>query len=72
MGFTEDALALTFAERHARALRYIAAWGKWLAWPGSHWEIENTLAVFDMARMIMREPAQWFKERDKPPPNYHC
>jgi putative DNA primase/helicase len=55
--FSEDRLALRFADRHGKDLRYVAAWGKWLAWTGTHWEIENTLAVFDMARKICREVA---------------
>jgi putative DNA primase/helicase len=55
--FSEDRIALRFAERHGNDLRYVAAWGKWLAWTGTHWEIENTLAVFDTARKICREAA---------------
>jgi putative DNA primase/helicase len=55
--FSEDRLALRFADRHGNDLRYVAAWGKWFAWTGTHWEIENTLAVFDMARTICREAA---------------
>jgi putative DNA primase/helicase len=55
--FSEDRLALRFAERHGSDLRYVSAWGKWLAWTGTHWKIENTLAVFDMARKICREAA---------------
>jgi putative DNA primase/helicase len=55
--FSEDRLALRFAERHGSDLRYVAAWGKWLAWTGTHWELETTLAVFDMARKICREAA---------------
>jgi putative DNA primase/helicase len=55
--FSEDRLALRFAERHGSDLRYVAAWGKWLAWTGTHWGLENTLAVFDMARKICREAA---------------
>jgi putative DNA primase/helicase len=51
---SEDTLALVFADRHASGLRYVAAWGKWLAWTGTHWEIESTLAVYDMARKICR------------------
>jgi putative DNA primase/helicase len=56
--FAEDALALRFADQHADKLRYVAAWGKWLIWTGTHWEFENTLAVFDMARKICREAAR--------------
>jgi len=55
--FSEDRLALRFAERHGSDLRYVAAWGKWLAWTGTHWELENTLAVFDTSRKICREAA---------------
>jgi len=55
--FTEDRLALDFAEKHSPELRYVAAWGKWLAWTGTHWEFENTLAVFDLARKICRAAA---------------
>jgi hypothetical protein len=27
--FSDEALALRFAERHAGELRYVAAWGRW-------------------------------------------
>jgi putative DNA primase/helicase len=56
--FTEDSLALRFADKHADKLRYVAAWGKWLAWTGTHWEVEKTLAVYDLARKICREAAR--------------
>jgi putative DNA primase/helicase len=55
--FTEDRLALDFAETHAHELRYVAAWGRWLTWTGAHWEFENTLRVFDLARKICRAAA---------------
>jgi hypothetical protein len=32
--FSEDSLALRFAELHRDKLRYVAAWGKWLVWTG--------------------------------------
>src|SRR5215467_11845877 len=32
--FTEEALALLFAERYAHELRFVSAWGKWLRWNG--------------------------------------
>src|SRR5215510_8962681 len=56
--FSEDSLALRFADLHADKLRYVAAWGKWLSWTGTHWEFETTLAVFDMARKICRDAAR--------------
>ena len=53
--FTDDALALTFTNRHRDRLRYVAAWGQWLMWDGARWAVEGTLQVFDMARGICRE-----------------
>jgi putative DNA primase/helicase len=56
--FSEDELALRFADQHSSKFRYAAPWGKWLAWTGTHWEFENTLAVFDLARKVCREAAR--------------
>jgi putative DNA primase/helicase len=55
--FSEDQLALRFADRHGNDLRYVAEWGKWLAWTGTHWNIEKTLLALHMARNICREAA---------------
>ena len=55
--FTEDALAATFADRHAGTWRYVAAWGQWLMWSGIAWRREDTLQAFDLARRICREAA---------------
>jgi phage/plasmid-associated DNA primase len=53
--FSDDALALRFAELHVDKLRYVAAWGKWLLWRGSHWKNDDTLRAFDLARVICRD-----------------
>ncbi|HWK33955.1 MAG TPA: phage/plasmid primase, P4 family [Hyphomicrobium sp.] len=55
--YSDDALALDFAERHAAELRYVAAWGKWLRWDGHRWDVDSTLQSFDMARKLCREAA---------------
>lgn len=55
--FTDEALALRFAEKHARALRYVSAWGRWLSWCGTHWKIDDTLLAFDLSRATCREAA---------------
>jgi len=55
--FTEDALAATFADRHAGTWRYVAAWGQWLTWSGIAWRREDTLQAFDLARRVCREAA---------------
>jgi putative DNA primase/helicase len=53
----EDSLALAYAERHARELRYVAAWGRWMRYDGTRWDFDNTLHAFDRARAICREVA---------------
>jgi putative DNA primase/helicase len=55
--FSDEAIALRFAERHQNDLRYVAAWGKWLSWTGTHWRFDDTLLGFDLARRICREAA---------------
>ena len=55
--FSDEALALRFAERHADVLRYVAAWVRWLMWNGQHWCFDDTLHVFDRVRQICREAA---------------
>jgi putative DNA primase/helicase len=55
--FSDDALALRFADQHAGELRYVAEWGRWLRWDGTRWQLDRTLAVFDRARAICRATA---------------
>ena len=55
--FSDEALALQFADRHAGDLRFVAAWNKWLVWNGQHWKFEETLRAWDFAREICREAA---------------
>jgi putative DNA primase/helicase len=55
--FTDEALALLFAERHADALRYVAGWSRWLSFDGKCWNFDNTLFSFDRSRKICREAA---------------
>ena len=52
--FSDDALALRFSNAHGDCLRHVALWGKWLQWNGTHWETEETLRTFDLARAICR------------------
>jgi putative DNA primase/helicase len=55
--FSDEALALRFAARHAQSLRFVAGWGAWMEWTGSVWRRDSTLAAFDLARAICREAA---------------
>jgi hypothetical protein len=55
--FSDEALALRFADRHADDLRYVAFWSQWLFWERWRWTEDDTLAAFDRARAICREAA---------------
>ena len=55
--FSDEVLALRFAERHANDLRYVAAWGKWLHWDGRRWAFDDTHFAFHLARVVCREAA---------------
>ena len=55
--YTDEALALLFAARHVRNLRFVAAWSRWLVWDGARWQTDDTLRAFDLARKICREEA---------------
>jgi putative DNA primase/helicase len=55
--FSDDALALRFAEKHKNGLRYIAKWSRWMMWDGTRWKDDDTLLGFDFARRVCREAA---------------
>ena len=59
----KSSIALAFAKRHARELRYVAARGQWRHYDGTRWVQDDTLRAFDRARAICREVAL---ECDKP------
>ncbi len=52
--FSDEALALRFADKHADDLRYVASWGAWLQWTGTHWLHDKTLLAFDLIRPVCR------------------
>jgi putative DNA primase/helicase len=55
---SEDALALVFTQGHREELLYVHLWGQWLKWDGCRWRPEHTLAVYDLARDLVRESAR--------------
>jgi putative DNA primase/helicase len=55
--FSDEALALQFAGRHAGEWRYVAAFGKWFVYDGMRWRMDETLEVFHLIRLICREAA---------------
>jgi putative DNA primase/helicase len=61
--FTDEALALRFAEKHANDLRYVAQWGRWFLFDRTHWRFDETLHAFDLARKTCREAAAECNEK---------
>lgn len=55
--FTDEALALRFADAHAERLRYVALWNKWYVWSGTHWRQDDTLLALSEARKLCRAAA---------------
>jgi putative DNA primase/helicase len=52
--YTDDALALLFAEQVRDNLRFVNSWGEWLFYDGRRWVADRTLAYFNSARKICR------------------
>ena len=63
--FCDEGLALQFSERHARDLRYVAAWGRWFKWTGKEWKRDDTLLALDLARDLCRYIARLTPDRGK-------
>lgn len=55
--YSEEFLALRFAERHARDFRYVAKFGQWRRWDGNRWVIDHTLSALNSCRQTAREAA---------------
>lgn len=53
--FADERLALRFTSRHQDDLKFVDAWGQWLAWDGAKWQFDDTLLVTDHARILVRE-----------------
>ena len=55
--FSDESLALGFAEQYATRLRYVAKWSRWMVWNGKCWAEDATLHAFNLARAICRSAA---------------
>jgi len=53
--FSDEDIALAFAELHAADMRYVATWGKWMLWTGQRWRQDDTKRAFDLVRGVCRE-----------------
>lgn len=55
---SHDALALELGRRSWDSdARFVALWGKWLFWTGTHWQRDETLAHMSRTRSFLRERA---------------
>ena len=57
-GFSEDALATLFTQKHGDNFRYVARWGQWFEWNDITWQDDETIKIFDLARKICCETAE--------------
>jgi putative DNA primase/helicase len=53
--WSDEHIALEFAERHKDELRYTAKWGRWYAFNGLRWREDATLATLDWVRRLCRQ-----------------
>jgi putative DNA primase/helicase len=53
--YSEEALALLFAQRHAARRRYVSAWNKWFSFDGKQWTVDETRETWSLARKLCRE-----------------
>jgi hypothetical protein len=58
--FSDDALALRFAELHADDLRFTALWSHWSEWDDGQWRRDEKLHTMSLARVMCREAARGF------------
>jgi putative DNA primase/helicase len=56
--YSDDALALRFADENADRLRFVNEWRRWFQWSGQRWKEDRTLAVFDAIRALCRDAAR--------------
>jgi hypothetical protein len=56
--FSDEDLALRFANEHAHRLRYVAEWNKWVQWDGVRWQFDKDLSTFSLVRKLCRAVAK--------------
>ena len=61
--FSEDQIALDFAARYAGELHFVAKFNRWNSYDGEAWIADNTLTVYDRARVVCRETASRAKNK---------
>jgi putative DNA primase/helicase len=56
--YSDEELALRFAEKHAQDMRYVDKWGRWMIWDGQRWRVDETREAINRARGVARAAAQ--------------
>jgi putative DNA primase/helicase len=62
--FSDEALALRFAEQYTDRLRYVEMWAKWFIFDGC-WRPDETLKVVDLVRRVCLQVAKGAKSKLK-------
>jgi len=62
--YSDEDLALRFADRHGADLRYVAFWGRWVRWLETFWQFDDTLTAFDLIRTLCRSIASECKKKN--------
>lgn len=52
--FSDEALAIRFADERRNDIRFTAEWSKWHHWTGTYWREDKTLTIFDLTRELCR------------------
>jgi putative DNA primase/helicase len=55
--FSDEALALRFADAHCGELRYVALWSRWMVFDAGVWKPDDTRLAFSLAREVCRRAA---------------
>jgi putative DNA primase/helicase len=63
--FSDEAIALDFAEANQDILRYVAKRGHWMTYDGKRWEPDETLDVFSLVRANCRKHANIAPKRQR-------
>jgi putative DNA primase/helicase len=63
--FSEQALAMLFADAHHAELRYVAVWSKWLIYDGVKWRFDDTRKAWTYAGKVCRRAAQQTNKRSE-------
>ena len=56
--FSDEALAIQFAEERINDLRYTEQWKRWHHWTGTYWREDKTLVVVNLTRELCRRVAR--------------